>query len=126
MILLDTSILIDALTGPRRAEPRLRAAIERGDRMKIPSLVLFEWRRGPRTSIELASQESLFPAEEALPFGSREALIAAKLYRRVTRPRSREVDLAIAACALALGADLWTRNERDFIDVPGLRLYSER
>ncbi len=124
MILLDTSVLIDALTGPRRAEPPLRAAIERGDRMKIPSLVLFEWRRGPRSSIELALQENLFPAEEAVPFGPRESLIAAELYEQVASPRSREVDLAIAACAIALGADLWTQNLRDFIDIPGLKVYS--
>ena len=126
MILLDTSVLIDALTGPRRAEPPLRAAIERGDRMKIPSLVLFEWRRGPRTNIELAAQENLFPTEEALPFGAREALLAADLYRRVATPRSREVDLAIAACAIVLGADLWTQNLRDFIDIPSLSIYSPR
>ena len=33
------------------------------------------------------------------------------------------MDLAIAACALTLGARLWTLNPRDFRDLEGLELY---
>ena len=36
--------------------------------------------------------------------------------------RGREIDLAIAACALDDGAAIWTLNPGDFRDVPGLRL----
>jgi len=43
--------------------------------------------------------------------------------RAATRGRGREVDLAIAACALTLGARLWTLNPRDFRDIEGLDLY---
>jgi predicted nucleic acid-binding protein len=39
------------------------------------------------------------------------------------RVRGREIDLAIAACALTLGARLWALNPRDFRDLPGLDLY---
>jgi predicted nucleic acid-binding protein len=48
---------------------------------------------------------------------------AARLYVTLSRPRGREIDLAIAACALPLEARLWTRNPRDFRDLPGLQLY---
>jgi predicted nucleic acid-binding protein len=41
----------------------------------------------------------------------------------VARPRGREIDLAIAACALAVDARLWTLTPRDFRDVPGLQLF---
>ena len=92
--------------------------------MGIPSLVLFEWRRGPRWPPELALQEALFPSDEAIPFGPAEAIQAAELYRSVGRHRSREVDLAIAAYAIELGAELWTQNLSDFIDIPGLRIYN--
>jgi len=92
--------------------------------MGIPSLVLFEWRRGPRRPPELALQEALFPSDEAIPFGPAEAIQAAELCRSVGRPRSREVDLAIAAYAITLGAELWTQNPSDFIDIPGLRIYT--
>ena len=123
MIVLDTSVLIDALAGPRRSSPALRRAIEGGERIVLPSLVLYEWLRGPRRPAELEAQEALFPAAAAVPFGSVEAARAAQLYLAVPRPRGREIDLAIAACALILGARLWTLNPRDFRDVLRLELY---
>jgi predicted nucleic acid-binding protein len=86
----------------------------------LPALVLYEWLRGPRLPEELSDQEALFPKEAAVPFGPREAAVAADLYRAVKRPRGRELDLAIAACALAWDAELWTLNRDDFRDIPGL------
>lgn len=124
MILLDTSVLIDSLTGPRRSAPALRRAIESGERMLLPTLVLYEWLRGPRVRQELAAQEALFPRESSVSFGPAEAAAAAELYSRVSRPRGREVDLAIAACALTREARLWTRNPEDFADIPGLDVLS--
>ena len=123
MILVDTSVLIDALSGPRRSAPALRQAIERGERLLLASLVLYEWLRGPRRSEELAAQEALLPRETAVVFGAEEASVAARLYAEVARPRGRELDLAIAALALTQGARLWTLNPGDFRDVPGLELY---
>lgn len=123
MIALDTSVLVDALTGPKRSAPALRRALEAGERLLLPSLVLYEWLRGPRRREELAAQEALLPREQAIPFGCGEAALAARLYAAVDRPRGREVDLAIAAAALAREARLWTLNPEDFADVPGLELY---
>ena len=40
----------------------------------------------------------------------------------VPRARGREIDLAVAACAIADGASLWTLNRDDFRDIPGLKL----
>ncbi len=122
MIHLDTCVLVDALTGPRRSASRLRAIIEAGERLSFSSLVLYEWRRGPRLPEELSVQEALFPADAAAAFGIREATLAADLYRRVRRPRGREIDLAIAACALTHDAALLTLNPGDFADIPGLTL----
>jgi predicted nucleic acid-binding protein len=123
VIVLDTSVLVDALTGPRRSAPALRRAIEHGERLLLPSLVLYDWLRGPRLPEELAAQEALFPATAAVPFGPVEAARAAQLYVRLARSRGREIDLAIAASALTLGARLWTLNSRDFRDLEGLELY---
>ncbi len=88
----------------------------------VPTLVMYEWLRGPRVREELAAQEALLPAEEAIPFGSPEAALAAKLYREIPRARGREIDLAIAACGLTWNARLWTLNRADFDDIPGLQL----
>ena len=122
MIHLDTSVLVDALTGPRRSAPALRGILDRGERISISTFVLYEWLRGPRREVEIAHQEALLPAEQAVPFGPREAAMAADLYRAVPRARQREFDLGVAACALANGADLWTLNARDYRDIPGLNL----
>lgn len=124
MIFLDSSVLVDALTGSRRSAAALRRAIQEGERIQLPSLVLYEWLRGPRVPRELAAQESLFPSEAAVPFGWQDAALSAKLYRAVRRARGREVDIAIAACAMTHEAQLWTLNTADFKDIPGLRLYS--
>jgi predicted nucleic acid-binding protein len=123
VIVLDTSVLIDALSGPRRSAPALRRAIEAGERILLPSLALYEWLRGPRLDEELAAQEALFPSALALAFGPAEAARAAQLYVSLPRGPGREIDLAIAACALTLGARLWTLNPRDFRDLAGLQLY---
>jgi predicted nucleic acid-binding protein len=120
VILLDTSTVIDTFTGARRSAPDVRAAIERGERLLLATLVLYEWLRGPRTPEELADQEAVLPREQALPFGTAEAGKAAELYRALKSSRGREVDIAVAACALCWDATLWTQNVSDFRDIPGL------
>ena len=122
MIFLDTSALIDSLSGPKRSAPALRSAIERGERILLPTLVLYEWLRGPRLPQELEAQEALFPSARAVPFGPDEAAEAARLYDKVPRSRDREIDLAIAACANLWEAELWTLNVSEFDDIPDLRL----
>jgi predicted nucleic acid-binding protein len=119
---LDTSALVAALTGPRRSLDRLIHLVDEGHRLAVSTIVLYEWWRGPRARAELAAQEELFPADAAVAFGSDEAALAARLYRQLARARGREVDLAIASCALTQSAALWTLNATDFDDLPDLRL----
>jgi predicted nucleic acid-binding protein len=119
---VDTSALVDALTGPRRSLDVLIGLAEEGHRLSVSAIVLYEWLRGPRAREELAVQEELFPRERAVAFGPAEAAIAARLYAAVKRPRGREIDLAVAACALQDGAALWTLNREDFRDLPDLAL----
>lgn len=122
MILIDTSALVDSLCGERRSAPLLIRLTEAGERVVLSAIVLYEWLRGPRTDEELSAQEELFPAAEAIPFGAAEAIVAAGAYGKVSAPRGREIDLAIAATAIARDAALWTLNDADFRDIPGLRL----
>jgi predicted nucleic acid-binding protein len=97
----------------------LRERVRDGIRLGLCTIVLYEWWRGARSEEELADQERLFPARAAASFGIREAAIAADLYARLKDPRRREIDIVIAACAIAQGAALWTVNPRDFQDIPG-------
>jgi predicted nucleic acid-binding protein len=119
---LDTSALVDALTGPRRSLDTLVRLTDQGHRLALSTIVLYEWLRGPRTRAELTAQEELFPSEQATAFGAPEAALAARLYKRAARARGREIDLAVAACAIANGAAIWTLNRDDFRDIPDLRL----
>jgi predicted nucleic acid-binding protein len=119
---LDTSALVDALTGPRRSLPILVGLAEQGHRLSISAIVLYEWLRGPRTREELAVQEDLFPRARAVPFGVEQAALAARLYRLAKRARGREIDIAIAASALYDGATLWTLNRADFTDIGDLAM----
>lgn len=119
---VDTSALVDALTGPRRSLDALISLTDEGHRLMLSTIVLYEWLRGPRTRAELAAQEELFPSEAAVPFSATEAALASRLYRQMTRARGREIDLAVAACALANSAAIWTLNLADFRDIPDLRL----
>ncbi len=123
MIQLDTSVLIEHLTGSPHSLRPLRAALETGERMELSTVVLYEWLRGDRRPEEVEVQERIFPSQLAVAFGPDEARVAADLYRLVGRARTREADIAIAACALVAEAQLWTLNEKDFADIPGLRLY---
>jgi predicted nucleic acid-binding protein len=123
VILLDTSVLIGSLTGDQRLAPSLRRAIEEGERLLLPSIVLYDWLRGARSRQEIALQEAVVPSESAIPYGYAEAALSARLYRSLRRPRGREIDLAIAACALTRDASLWTSNRKDFEDIPKLQLY---
>jgi predicted nucleic acid-binding protein len=120
---LDTSVLIDALTGPRRSLAALERTVAAGHVIEISALALYEWLRGPRTAEELEDQESLLSSAGARGFGEAEARRAAELYRTMKRARGRDLDIAIAACALEHGAQVWTLNPDDIRDIPGLKLH---
>jgi predicted nucleic acid-binding protein len=122
VLMLDTSVLVDSLTGPKHTGTALLHALEQGEHITLSTLVIYEWLRGPRTHVEIADQEDLLPARAALPFLPEDAAFSADLYRSVRRARSREIDIAIAACAIRREAELWTLNPADFADIPGLRL----
>ena len=87
LIHLDTSVLVDAFTGSRRALSHVAAATSAGHVIAFCALVQYEWLRGPRASGEDEAVRRFFgdDAIVAFGFGSREAETAAALYRRVKR-----------------------------------------
>ena len=123
LVHVDTSVLVDAFAEGRRSMPRLHAVTAQGDVVGFSTIALYEWRRGPRRETEKQAVDAFFEEELIVAFGKREAQRAADLYRRVTRARQRQADIAIAACAIESGALLWTLNRADFTDIPGLTLF---
>ena len=63
---VDTSALVDALTGPRRSIEALIALTREGHRLRLSTVVLYEWLRGPRTAAERAPPTPLAEARHAL------------------------------------------------------------
>jgi len=126
MIMLDTSLLVDALAGEKASAPALIRALAQGEAIVLSTIVLYEWLRGPRSRAEIDSQEALFAGDSAIPFEAADARLAAKIYRSLNRARGREADIAIAATAIRHEAHLWTLNARDFADIPGLSLWRPR
>jgi predicted nucleic acid-binding protein len=120
--IVDTSALVESLAGPPNnpASKRLRRLLDSGDRLMLPTIVLYEWLRGPRSHDQIAAQEAIFPSENIIVFGSDEARVSADIYRSVRRPRGREFDIAIAACAILRSAPVWTLNPSDYSDIPGI------
>ena len=119
---LDTSALVGAFAGSRPEIERVTGLLAEGHRLSLSTVALYEWLRGPRTAAEIDIQTNLVPPQSVCTFGANEAAVAARLYQSVRRPRGRDLDLAIAACALVHGAALWTANRKDFDDIPGLDL----
>lgn len=120
---LDTSVLIEVFATTRPLLPAYIAATDAGHRLVISSLVVYEWLRGPRIESDIELQRRMHPDDEIVLFGPSEAAIAANLYQRLKGARGRQMDIAIAACAIEHGAALWTVNPADFKDIPGLQLY---
>lgn len=119
---LDTSVLVAAFTGARPAFTALTRLVTGDHRLGMSTIALYEWERGPRSPDELDVQRAIVPPDGVCEFGEAEALLAGSLYRAVSRARGRDLDLAIAACAITHDAVLWTLNRKDFADIPGLRL----
>jgi predicted nucleic acid-binding protein len=123
IIHLDTTVLIDALTAPWRSFDLLERSIDDRHTIAISAPTYFEWLRGSRTAEERASMREWFLEEQVAAFDAYAAITAAAIYRQLSRKRHRDIDIAIAACAIEHNAAFWTLNPEDFADIPGLRLY---
>jgi tRNA(fMet)-specific endonuclease VapC len=115
--LLDSNICIYLLEG--RSDPaRRRIELCRPGEVVTSAIAYAEVLRGLDPSdANMAKAEIFFERIEALPFDR----AAAEKYRTVPFKRGT-FDRLIAAHALSLGLTFVTNNERDFADVPGLKV----
>ena len=124
MFLLDTNSCIDFALGRSDA---LRARVKRSYRsgLSISAITLGELRVGPKHPGADPEDEQrldiLIGTLTVHPFDAQ----AADEYGRVARllgVKRKSFDRLIGAHALALGLTLVTRNEKDFADIPGLKI----
>jgi predicted nucleic acid-binding protein len=113
-LLLDSTVLIDALRG-RSAADRLRFARRRGDEPWVCAVSVEEVWRGVRPE-EAAVVRRLFRGLRLAPLGAAEGEWAGG-WRRGFAARGvtlHQADCLIAAAALGIGATLVTGNPEDF------------
>ena len=113
--MLDSNICIYVLQGGSDAVRGRIEAHEPGE-LVVSAVAFAEVIRGVRAGDE-AIADAFFGVVAVVPFGREAAqLYAAMPFRRGT------FDRLIAAHAITLGLTFVTNNEREFADVPGLRV----
>jgi tRNA(fMet)-specific endonuclease VapC len=112
---------------PAGARSRLAEELASGERIGIPTVVLFELIYGYEKSAQRERNEaalrSLLTLDiEPLPFELADAELAAAIRAQLERAGAPigQYDLLIAAQARRHGATLVTANQREFAPVPGL------
>jgi tRNA(fMet)-specific endonuclease VapC len=124
MILLDSNVCIDfALARSDVLRDRLIGAFDEG--LAISAITLAELRVGARHPLAEADDERrldrLIHSVTLLDFDAAAADDYGLLVRQIGVKR-RSFDRLIAAHARSRGLLLITNNERDFADIPGLRV----
>ena len=118
-ILLDSTVLIDALRG-RSAAERLRMMRRDGDEPWVCAISVEEIWRGLRTSEETVAMK-LFRGLRVAPLGVAEGQRAGEWRRDFAKTGQslHQADCLIAAAAVGVRAKLATGNPKDF-PMPGL------
>jgi predicted nucleic acid-binding protein len=118
-LVLDTTVLIDALRG-RPAAERIRRLLGTGEQLLTTAVNVEEIVRGLRGS-EQAGADSLFAGLRVVPIRRRDAERAGR-WRREHAERGitlHQADCLIAAATVGVAARLATANVKDF-PMPGL------
>jgi tRNA(fMet)-specific endonuclease VapC len=116
LFLLDTDICIYLLGGTSEAARKRVECCEEGE-LAVSTISLAEAMVGAGKLDGLAEAEQFFRRLRIYSFDDRAAITYAGFpFRRGS------FDRLIAAHALSLGLTLVTNNERDYADIPGLRI----
>lgn len=120
MICLDTNYLILGLVAGSAESQQLTTWVASGERLVAPTLVWFEFLRGPVTDAQVRTMRAF--VRELVPFDEAQAIAAADLFNAAARKRSTRVDAMIAATAIVADAALATNNTVDFLPFQDLGL----
>ncbi len=123
MIVVDTDVLIDALSGQQPSAERVARGLETGA-LATTAVSVFELLSGATTDKATESIEALLAALFILPFDPAAGRQAAEI-RRDLESRRLSIGMAdyqIAGICVSRSAELLTRNRRHFERVPSLEL----
>ncbi len=123
MIHLDTNYLIALVTPQSVVRPQLFQWMSSGEVLAASTIAWSEFLNGPVSANE-KQQVAAMIEDRLIPFGEKEAVVAAELFNKTGRKRQKQIDCFIAATAMCGRVPLATQNTKDFQSfVPlGLRL----
>ncbi len=125
MIVVDTSLLVDAQRGRQAARQRLDELLRRPEDLAVSAMTVLEVYAAPRLSAAWARfYASVFAAVEILELDGPSAEQGARLARDMARRghRLHNADAAIAGCAAQAGASVVVTADADFTELRGLRV----
>ena len=123
-IVVDTSIIIAHLRARTRTATDFERAVKSGRTCHVSAVSVWEIEYGAIRAGRLSDLDHILPLVNVLPFGFREAQIAARIYAEL-KLRSRDIgirDAFIAGTCLAHNFPLLTANVGHFASVPGLEV----
>jgi predicted nucleic acid-binding protein len=127
MIHLDTNYLIGLLVKGSAQAQEVDGWLADGKTLASSAVAWTEFLNGPVTLLDIGRAEAVLQSR-IVPFGQREAVLAADLFNKTGRRRGSRFDCFIAATAILEKAEVATVNQADFkVFVPyGLKLAAAR
>lgn len=120
---LDTNYLIGLLVKGSPEAGHVEGWLTAGHILATSAICWTEFLNGPATPLEVSRAEAVLQSQ-IIPFGKKEAALAADLLNKTGRRRGSRFDCLIAATAINAQAEIATINQSDFkLFVPhGLKL----
>lgn len=125
MVVIDTSLLVDAQRGREAARQRLHELLLTPEDVAISAMTILEVFASPRMSAAWARfYANVFAAVEILELDAAAAEDGARLARDMARRgfRLHNADAAIAGCAARAGAAALVTSDADFTELRGIRV----
>ncbi|MCB1209807.1 MAG: type II toxin-antitoxin system VapC family toxin [Verrucomicrobiales bacterium] len=113
MIHLDTNLLIDLVTVGSPHIAVVRDWLLAGEELAVSAVAWSEFLNGPHSKEQKAAVTSVIGGR-VLDFNEKQAEQASRLFHYTGRRRGSHPDCMIAACAMAHGVRVATRNIADF------------
>ena len=113
MIHLDTNYLIGLLVKGSPESGDVDAWLAAGQTLAASAIAWTEFLNGPTAPLEVSRAEAVLQSL-IIPFGQKEAALAAELFNKTGRRRGSRFDCLIAATAIIAQAEVATVNQSDF------------
>jgi len=125
MVVIDTSLFVDAQRGRQPARQRLDELLRHPEDLAISAMTVLELRAAPRMAAAWSRFYAMvFAAVEILDLDSAAAEEGARLARDMARRgfRLHHADAAVAGCAARAGAEAIIAADGDFTELRGIRV----